>query len=838
MAAAYIATIDPNDPSKVIVTSTRDGDEMNTTYNENQGTGGSNSDPETETTREGAGEIIVWSVPVQDGTQGITGGRGPGNFNRAVVMTRPLTSLNADIIAGEVTEVFGDFNSFENSGTIEIGASPVQTFTYTSKGVGDLSVIGPSGQILTAVTAPSTVLGFFNAPTIGGTDSAEITPSGGSLVTFTYNELALQTICQDQNGTFQTTAGSNTLANATTFGNTTFIELNNVSTFNDGGTAILENGTFEFTSKNTSVTPPRLENTEPQSVLTNTAGSSVTQTANSCSVNSGIPIGGDTVVATYQGSNEAPGNTTTLAALHDGTGIANDDWTAFELVIDGDLLVQGTVVAEALIVDGATLIPSPDGGGQLTVGQINADNINANQITTEKIAAGAATFDKIDLNGQLQVSTEGSGAIAWGKNDADDVNSVGLFLGNANATNVDPRFVLGNASSFIWFDGDELYVVGATNTSPNIETEAYTTPGTFTYTISPTDSRLILEMSGGGGGGGGTSGLATAGEDTIMTVQKRTRINGVDTYETRRGELVGGLVNATTLGSSVDTITVTTNEGFLTEGTLTLTTTGISGSLASATVDGQDFVILTDASTLVDAGSISITGSNFDIFNYTSKTGNRLDSTTDTVRVHSIGDATADGTAQGTFDYEERRVVPQSSTELTASIDGRVTQITEVTVENASAFPAAGSISFINGEEFSYNSIDTSGGVGLHKFVSLTPQTLGQHNSGETVESTTITFSFFSSTAQDVNTHGTTVATTILGDEHTFSGAGGAAGVSTSVSSNNGTDGGTFDARVQTGDFSPAEGLFRGDGGAGGILVGTTLDGAISAGTRSSIGRK
>ena len=938
MAAAYIATIDPDDPSKVIVTSTRDGDEMNTTYNENQGTGGSNSDPETETTTEGAGETIVWSIPVQDGTKGIIGGRGPGNFTRAVVMTRPTTSLSADITAGEVTEVFGDFSSFENSGTIEIGTNPIQTFIYTSKGSGDLSVIGPSGQIFTTVAAPSTVSGFFNAPTIGGTDSAEITPSGGSLVTFTYNELALQTVCQDQNGVFQISGGSNTLANATTFGNTTFIELNNVSSFNDGGTAILENGTFDFTSKNTSTTPPRLENTEPQSVLTNTAGSSVTQAANSCSVVSGVPIGGDTVVATYQDSNEAPGNTTTLAALHDGTGIANDDWTAFELVIDGDLLVQGTVVAEALIVDGATLIPSPDGGGQLTVGQINADNINANQITTEKIAAGAATFDKIDLNGQLAVSTAGSGAISWGKNDADDVNSVGLFLGNANATNTDPRFVLGNASSYIWFDGDELYVVGATNTSPNLTEETYINPsrltqkevilnlfstgGTinvgeilrvrlgdeeftyeiasgdgiasittgiideintssvfqatarvsggnsltnisvisgdqgdyltsvfnsdeeiiglffdevayqtgFIYTISPTHSRLILELSGAGGGGGGTSGTAKAGEETRMTVQRRTRVNGVDTYSTRFGELGGavggGLTQSYTAGTNTDTVEVTTNEGFLTEGSIVLTTTGITTDLTTATTNGQNFILVTDSRAFPSSGSVFITGTNSETFNFTSNnegTG-RLESTTDTVQVHSIGDNVI-GDSTGTFNYEERRAVPQSSTELTADIDGRVIQVTQVQVENASAFPATGSISFTNGETFIYNSIDTSGGVGSHLFIG-NAQTVGFHNgttSAETVESTTIVYSFFSSSAQDIGTHSTTVATTVKGNDHVFTAAGGGAGSSASFVNvdGDGEAGDLFDARVQTGDFSPAEGLFRGDGGTAGDFDGT-----------------
>ena len=444
MAENFTATIDPNDPNNIIIESTDDGQEINTSYLQtNDGTGSAGNTAAASTTQDGAGQIVTWSTPVQDGTRGLTGNRGPGTFTRAIQLVRPTTPLTQNLLSqgldnGEVTEIFADFSSatFNSSGTVEVGTSPIQTFTYTSKGTGDLSIIGPAGQFFTEVAAPATVSGFSDAPAIGTNETALVT-IGGTDLTLTYNQIALQTICSDQQGSFTTVD-------------------------------------------------------------------------NACTIASGSAIAGDTAVITFLDSTELPGNTTTRAAIHDGTGILDDDWNEFELVIDGDLLVQGTVVAEALIIDGATLQSAPGGLGVLTVGQINAANINANAVTTEKLVAGAATFDKIDLNGQLQVSTQGSGAIAWGKNDAADVNSVGLFLGNENATNQLPRFVLGNASSYIFFDGDELYVVGATNTSPNLEAQFYSTPGTFTYTISPTHSLLSLEMSGAGGGGGGNSGTATS----------------------------------------------------------------------------------------------------------------------------------------------------------------------------------------------------------------------------------------------------------------------------------------------------------------------------------------
>ena len=782
MAQAYNVVVDPNDPNRIIITATDDGNEMNTTYSENAGTGGSNESATTEIINDGIGNNITWSTPVQDGTRGILGGRGPGVFNRAVTMTRPSTFLSSSISAGEVTSIEGDFSSFltasvANPRTVQIGTSPVQVFIYTGKGAGDLSLTGPSQTLLEQANG-SAVTGYFDAPSIGDNSTAVVT-IGGQDLTLTYNQISLQTICNDQNGAFNTAGASTTLTTTLLTENVTSITVADTSNFTSAGLVNLVSGSFTYTSK----TSTQFLNSEPQTVQANTSGSAVTQAANSCSITSGVPIGGDTSVITFLESSELPGNTTTLSAIHDGTGTADDDWTEFELVIDGDLLVQGTVVAEALIVDGATLVPNPDGNGELTVGQINADNINANQITTAKLAAGAATFDKIDLNGQLRVSTEGSGAISWGKNDANDVNSVGLYLGNANATNPDPRFVLGNSSSYIWFDGEDLYIVGATETTPNLEPECYSTAGTFFYTIAPNDVQLGLELSGAGGGGGAVNGTATAGGSSTITVQRRTRIivDGVDEYETRAGLMEGGnfesegLTVATTSGSTQTEIFVSTLEGFTREGNIDLVTTSSGGSV--------------------------------------------LDT--------------------GTFNYESTNNVPNNTAQLRVSIDGRQNGINTLIVSDVTGWPSTGTVVFADGEEFPYTSTNTDSGINLHEFRNNSTDgiRLGVHTgavddiTAEDLEDINRTRSFVSVTAQDVGTHvlRTQVvpsSTTITGNDHVFTTAGGAAGVSGFTDANgDGQAGGTFDARLQVGDLISQEGKFRGDGGTAGDFDGTKSGG-------------
>ena len=785
MAQAYNVVVDPNDPNRVIITATDDGNEMNTTYSENAGTGGSNESATTEIINDGIGNNITWSTPVQDGTRGILGGRGPGVFNRAVTMTRPSTFLSSSISAGEVTSIEGDFSSFLNASvanprTVQIGTSPVQVFTYTGKGAGDLSLTGPS-QTLLAQANGSVVTGYFDAPSIGDNSTAVVT-IGGQDLTLTYNQISLQTICNDQNGAFNTAGASTTLTTTLLTENVTSITVADTSNFTSAGLVNLVSGSFTYTSK----TSTQFLNSEPQTVQANTSGSAVTQAANSCSITSGVPIGGDTSVITFLESSELPGNTTTLSAIHDGTGTADDDWTEFKLVIDGDLLVRGTVVAEALIVDGATLVPNPDGNGELTVGQINADNINANQITTTKLAARAATFDKIDLNGQLNVDTDGSGAIAWGKNDAESISTPGLFMGNANATNPVSRFILGNASSYIWFDGDDLYVVGATETNPNLEPECYSTGGTFFYSIAPNDTLLGIEMSGAGGGGGAVSGTATAGGNSTITVQRRTKsiANAIDEYETRAGLMEGGAAGAEGLtvattggaGNEVQEIFVSTLEGFLKEGNIQLVTTNSSGTILST----------------------------------------------------------------GNFDYESTNDVTNNAAELRVSVDGRQNGVNTLIVSDVTGWPSTGTVVFADGEEFPYTSTNTDNGLNLHEFRNNSTDgiKLGVHTgssadiTAEDLEDINRTRSFVSATAQDVGTHVLRTqivpsSTTITGNDHMFTIVGGAAGTSGFTNAaGDGQVGGTFNANLQLGDTISQEGKFRGDGGTAGDFDGTK-DGGI-----------
>ena len=716
MAANFEATVDAD--GNVVIVSTNDGQEVKTSYLEtSSGSGGVNSFSGTDqgtTTQDGSGRIITWSTPVQDGTRGLTGDRGPGTFNRAVSLVRPTTTLSQNLLSqglvnGEVTEIFGNFSSadFNLEGTVEVGTNPVQTFTYTSKGTGDLSIIGPAGQLFTEVEEPAVVSGFSDAPEISTEQSARVT-IGTTTVTLTYNQIAGQTICNDQLGDY-------TVVGAT----------------------------------------------------------------GSCSLDVGNPIPGDVVILTFLDSTELPGNTTTRAAIFNGDENAtpsniNDDWTEFEFVIDGDLLVQGTVVAEALIIDGATLQSAPGGLGVLTVGQINAANINANAVTTAKLDAGAATFDKINLNGQLIVETDGSGAISWGKTGANDVNSGGLFMGNANATNTVSRFVLGNASSYMLFDGQNLSLVGVDiDVEANREPQVYSTAGTFDYTIAPEHDRLLLELSGAGGGGGGSSDstiLATGGGNSSLTVMRKLVLNGAVSYENRSGELVGGVnspqgLTASISGGMTQQIFVTSVEGFTMAGNIELVTT------SSADVE--------------------------------------LDRTI--------------------FNYDERRDEANNNTRLRVSVNGILSPVFELIVEDSSSWDAIGTVVFPDGEEFPYDSKDETGGLGAHKFVSNGGVNLVEHAgslvdlNAELLEDINRTFSFFSNTAQPQGTHvihtqSVPSATVITGNDHTFTTAGGAGGSSGTFSSVNGDGevGDVFDARVQTGDSGPDEGNFRGDGGTAG----------------------
>ena len=856
-------TVD-RDGNTITITSRDDGQVMDTSYGD---TANNVVDPDV---TDGRGNIITWSSPVQDGTRGLTGARGPGTFNREIFLDQPVTQIRTAFVgADDITSIDIEPITFVTvtasgvqSGTVETvvvsgnvgalnAAGTVQflngrTFDYVSiqgtntltaavgnpQDIGtvadasnvtqtalDLESIGSvrfngtetladgttrlvsqifnydriisgrtvlesdTGQELLSTVITTAVEGFQDAPSVnpdnvvGGIQTSII---GG--IARSYNELALETICTDQTGELNAFSDSTGLLNNVTLG-----LFNGVTATSGGARGFNPTGTITLTD--TSTTPNTVvtfkyetingdtfeNNTELQSLPDLQASTTtITQVQYSCSLASGSPIAGDVVVLTFRNANEPLGFTATRSSIHNGqTDLSADDWGTFELVIDGDLLVQGTIVAEALIIDGATLQAAPDGGGVLTVGQINTANINAGQITTGLLDAEAVTVDKINLNDQLTVNAAGAGAIAWGKSNGFDYNNTGLFLGNINTTNPVPRFIMGNVDSYIFFDGSELYIVGATNTLPNNETQLYSTAGTFTYPIAPTHTRLTLEMSGAGGGGGGSAGSAPttgdgSGGDSSMTIMRRVRVNGEDTYVPRQAVLGGdgfdsdGLTVITTTGTPQQEIFVNTTEGFTSEGTVTLVTTASGGAILST----------------------------------------------------------------GTFNYTEKRDIPNNDTILRADILSAV-NVRTVVVEDVTGFPTSGTIVFPDGDEFEYQEVNTTGGIGAHEFRNTTTEgvILTFHNgtnAAETVEDINRTLSFFSTISQDIGTHvlRTQVipsSTILTGNVHTFSAAGGGAGASASVSSNDGTAGDNFSALEQVGTPGPDD-FFRGDGGTAGIF--------------------
>ena len=374
-----------------------------------------------------------------------------------------------------------------------------------------------------------------------------------------------------------------------------------------------------------------------------------------CNVATGNPINGDVFVLTYQdASDSTPAGTFTHSTLHDTSETI--PWSEFELVIDGDLLVEGTIVAEKLIIDGATL--ESDGNGALQVGTINAENINADQITTEKLAAGAATFEKIDLNGPLVVETTGDGSITWGKSNANDTTTSGLFMGNANAFTIEPRFILGDSESFIHYDGEELYIVGATEeVEDNLEPQFITQ--SLNYTINPSFTKLVIELSGGGGGGvaGGTSSdNPNPGLETKVEILKRgNQVGGIRLYEPREGRLPQQRVlSEPFFGGLSEPITGNTDSIFL-------------------TVDPVEFLA---------EGQIDIT--------------------------------TTSPSSSGTFFYNQKTETPEASTRTSVAVDGRTTPVTEVQVISIAGFETTGTLPNdsridvgvnlgVDGDRFEYN---------------------------------------------------------------------------------------------------------------------------------------
>ena len=154
----------------------------------------------------------------------------------------------------------------------------------------------------------------------------------------------------------------------------------------------------------------------------------------------------------------------------------------------------------------------------IKTGGVTTDTIASNAITSAKVTADAITVEKIDLDGQLNV-TANNGAILWGKSGATDTTNTGLFLGRDGSGN--PRIVFGNASSFINFDGTDVSLVNC-DVDDNDGTNARiitNTTNTTTYSIGPNIATINIQLSGGGGGGGGPEAVdgADAGQPGVAS---------------------------------------------------------------------------------------------------------------------------------------------------------------------------------------------------------------------------------------------------------------------------------------------------------------------------------
>ena len=187
-------------------------------------------------------------------------------------------------------------------------------------------------------------------------------------------------------------------------------------------------------------------------------------------------------------------------------------------------IAAGTITASEIAADAITanaIATNAITADAITAGTITAAELASNSVTSAKVTADAITVDKMDLNGTLNV-TAASGAIRWGKNDGDDITNSGLFIGRNSSS--EPRFSIGTNSSFIWYDGDAVFLVGATVAANNGSIETIINAGNTPYVPSPTKSKVRIEMVGGGGGGGSISNWGSSqvgdGGDTVVKVQQ------------------------------------------------------------------------------------------------------------------------------------------------------------------------------------------------------------------------------------------------------------------------------------------------------------------------------
>jgi len=174
--------------------------------------------------------------------------------------------------------------------------------------------------------------------------------------------------------------------------------------------------------------------------------------------------------------------------------------------------------------------------GAVETGFASADiNTQASTTGVTVINGGAIKADELNitdmnLTGVLDIAlgSGNNGALSWGKTNGGDFSTQGMFFGVEAG---DLKFNLGSPSSYIYFDGTTIQLVGTNSVAavPDPITQ-YQTAGTYTVpmTSSNVGQTLTIKILGGGGGGGaggnagGSSspgnGAGYAGSTTSVTV--------------------------------------------------------------------------------------------------------------------------------------------------------------------------------------------------------------------------------------------------------------------------------------------------------------------------------
>lgn len=177
--------------------------------------------------------------------------------------------------------------------------------------------------------------------------------------------------------------------------------------------------------------------------------------------------------------------------------------------VTADEIAAGSITASSLRIIGVDPI-LPESINAVEIG-LSAADVNNQSISSgvTVIDGGAIRADELDigdmnLSGVLDIALGGgnNGALSWGKTGGNDFSTQGMFFGVEAG---DLKFNLGSPSSYIYFDGTTVQLVGTNSVAavPNPITQ-YQSVGThiIPMTSSNVGQTLTAKVLGGGGGGG------------------------------------------------------------------------------------------------------------------------------------------------------------------------------------------------------------------------------------------------------------------------------------------------------------------------------------------------